>query len=353
MDIYREYGESLYNELKNANLRFFDDRDYKRTGIVITRCPVCGDSRKTKNKGHLYINCKPTLEVPAWLKCQRCGISDVLNKSNYVLELLNIFSDDNECLRKQFNSELTKRFGFSIMKNNDTRKLKLLPPLNNEYTKMKIKYINDRLGVSLNQEKIEKYKIIFNLEDFLSYNKIENTTCSDWKLRSLNDSYVGFLSTNNEFINFRIIDDNLIDNYHKRYENYNIFGLEENTRRFITVKQKINIFKDIEINSCEGPMDLIGIREHIMHGDDKNKIYVANMGMSAYSLMIYFIRKGLIFNRLRIFADRGVPLDYYRDMKKKLGYRYKGEIEVIYNNYKKEKDFGVSKDKIKLNNYFI
>ena len=353
MDIYKEYGKSIYEELKRANLPFFNDIDYKRTGLVITRCPVCGDSRKSKNKGHLYINCKPTAEIPAWVKCHRCGFSEVLNKSNYVLELLNIFSDENDYLRKQFNSALTKRFGFSIMKNNQVKKLKLLPPLNNEYTRMKLKYINERLGIKLTQEKIEQYKIIFNLKDFLSYNKIQDTTCSNWKLNSLDESYVGFLSTNNEFINFRIIDDKLIDNYHKRYENYNIFGLEENTRRFITVKGKVNIMKDIEINSCEGPMDLIGIREHIMRCDDHNKIYVANMGMSAYSLMIYFIRKGLIFNKLRIFADKGVNLDYYRELKKKLGYRYKGEIEIIYNKYKGEKDFGIPKDKIKLNNYFI
>ena len=353
MNIYKEYGESIYKTLKSANLKYFDDRDYRRTGLIITRCPVCGDSRKNRNKGHLYINCKPTEEIPAWVKCHRCGFLEVLNKDNFVFELLGIFNDSNDELRREYNTAITKKFGYKSMKSNKVQKLKLLPPLNNENTKIKIKYINDRIGIKLTQEKIEKYKIIFNLKDFLQYNKIQDITCSKSKLDILDTFYVGFLSTNNEFINFRCINDSILNQYNKRYENYNIFGLDQNTRRFITIKNKINIFKDIEIISSEGPFDIMGIREHVYDCNDKNKIYVANMGMSAYSLMIYFMRKGLIFNNLKIFADRGVSLDYYRELKKKLDYRYKGEIEINYNNYKKEKDFGVSKEKIKINKFYI
>ena len=355
MDIVKEYSESIYKCLKQ-NLSFLDDRDFKRTGMLITRCPFCGDSRKHRNKGHFYICCKPSKEYPyLWCKCQRCGTFNILNKDNYVLELFNIFDDSNDVLRKEFNISLTKRFGSTIMRNNTIKKIKILPPLNNEYTKMKLKYINERLGIKLTQEKIEEYKIILNLKDFLNYNKIENLTCSKFKLDMLDKYYIGFLSTNNEFINFRAIDDKIIGyNDMKRYENYNIFGFKENTRRFITIKNKINIFKNIDIISAEGPFDIISIRENIYNCNDKNKLYVANMGMSVYSLMVYFMKRGLIFNNLKIFADKGVSLDFYRDVKRKLDYRYKSDnIEIYYNKFKNEKDFGVPKEKIKPELYLI
>lgn len=340
----------MYSVLKTLPVCI--DDQYKSEGLVVVRCPFCGDSKKSKHKGHFYIRVRPAEDEPIWYKCHRCATGGVMD--SYTLGLLSLYDDEVDMLAKEHQTNMTRQFGSKGLRVSDIKKIKLLPPLNNAYTRAKLNYLNNRLGIKLTQEDIFKYKIVFNLKDFLSYNNIKTLTRNPKVIDELDELYVGFLSTNNEFINFRIIDDSLINKYRKRYENYNLLDSHENTRRFITVKQKINLMKDIDIISCEGPLDLIGIHQHVYNKEDKNKIFVANMGMSAESLMNYFIKRGVIFNRLKIFGDGDVNLEYYRNLKKKLGYKYRaGEIEVFYNVYKGEKDFGVPKERIKLRSYIL
>jgi hypothetical protein len=349
MKINVDYSDKLYRALKNRSV-CIDRRRYD--GFIITRCPFCGDSIKNRNKGHLYIKVVIAEGEVSWYKCHKCGTKGLTD--SYLFGLLSIYDDELEFLRKVNDTVASKQYGKLGLRDNKIKPIKILPPLNNAFTKAKIKYINKRIGISLTQKDIEKFKLVFNLRDFLDYNNIKNITRDNKIITNLDESYVGFLSAKSEFINFRIIDDNLIDKYNQRYENYNIFDLHDNTRRFITIKDKIDIMKNITIKTCEGPFDLMGIYKNVCDEESKNTIYVANMGMSPESVMFYYIRKGVIFNKLQIYADKGVSLDYYRDLKQnKLGYKYKGNIEVFYNDFKDKKDFGVPKEEIKLKSFII
>lgn len=352
MNIREEYAIRIHSCLKNAQ-RVCIESLLKSDGMLIARCPFCGDSVKNKNKGHLYIKVRPNDDEIPWYKCHRCGSGGLIDA--YFLELMLVYDDEIIGLGKEIRTDMTKKFGATGLRYNKKKDaIKLLPPLNNEYTKMKLRYLNNRLGIKLTQEDLYQYKIVLNLKDFLKYNNINSFTRHQKIIDDLDELYVGFLSADNEFINFRIIDNKLITNYRQRYINYNIFDSHENTKRFIIMKDKVNIMKDIDIISCEGPMDLIGIHQHLYNKENKNKIFVANMGMSAESVMLYLIKRGIIFNQLSIYADVGVPISYYRQLKSKLGYKYMGDtINVYYNNFKGEKDFGIPKEKIKVKSYII
>lgn len=348
MKINEEYGIKLYELLKDLPV-CIDRRNID--GFIVTRCPFCGDSVKSKDKGHLYIKVILAIDEVSWYICQKCQTSG--HTDDYLLSMLNRYDDELEFLRKVHKTNISKKIGNLGIRDTKRQPINLLPPLNNIYTKAKLNYINNRLKIKLTQADIDRYRIVFNLKDFMNYNNIKIRTRHDRVIDMLDEVYVGFLTAKDEFVNCRIIDDNLINVYNKRYENYNLFDAHDNTRRFITFKNKIDVMKNITIVSTEGPFDLMGVYEHVYDKRDKNKIFVANMGMSAESVVMYYMKKGIIFNKLQLYADQGVTLDYYRKLKKNLGYKYRGEIEVFYNDFKDKKDFGVPKDEITIKSFLI
>ena len=346
--INEEYSNSLYKALKpKIPMPQYDM--FKDRGMVVVRCPFCGDSRNSQLHAHMYINCKVDGRNHPVFMCQRCGQSGIFD--SYVLELLDIYDNDVELLYKSYKVNMSKQFGGKSEYKNKIKDIQLPMPLNNANTIRKIKYIEDRLGIKLKSKDISKYKLVFNLVDFLQINNINKFTRNEKIIEAIDNQYIGFLSINKEYLNCRNIGE--IDNYLKRYINYNIFGLDDNTKKFYTLSNRVDCMRNVEIIIAEGPFDIIGIYNHVYHKEDKDRIFVASLGMSCFSLVKYFIKQGFIFCDLKIYADKGVNLSYYRELKKKLGHRFKGTMEVFYNEMKGEKDFGVRADRIKLKSYMV
>ncbi len=347
-NIAQDYSDGLYRILKNKIPQPHYDK-YRETGFIVIRCPWCGDSRNSQYHAHMYVKCRVDGNGRPWCYCQRCGAWAHID--SYVLDLLDIYDNDLELISKSYNTELTKRFGGKLQYNNKIKNIKIPMPLNTISVKNKIRYIEDRLGIKIKGKDITKYKIIFNIIDFLQVNRIDKFTRDKRIVEGIDNQYVGFLSINKEYLNCR--NTGHVDEYLKRYINYNIFGLDDNTKKFYTLQNVVDCMNDVEIIIAEGPFDIIGIYNHIYNKKDKNRIFVASLGMSCLSLVSYFIKQGFIFCNLKIYADKGVNLSYYRDIKKKLGYKFRGTIEVFYNEMKGEKDFGVRPEQIKLKSYMV
>ena len=192
------------------------------------------------------------------------------------------------------------------------------------------------------QELADK-KVIYNFGNLLNDNKIYNITCKPEYAHKLQNDYVGFLSARNEFINFRNT-----SNEGMRWYIYNVMGRLDNTRKFYIMPNQIDIFtKDIiTINICEGAFDALGIYYHVFDSDSENMLYVAACGAGFLSVLKYIISMGIVCNvDINIFSDSDRPVYFYKNIQRDLG-EWINSLNIYYN--KKEKDYGVHKDKINL-----
>lgn len=342
-----KYCNEIYNLLKSSLDIFNDNIDYNNSFGI--KCPYCGHTDKSPNSTHLWIKFPDNDDAgfPIWhcVKCDKGGLF-----TPKLLDDLEIYSSEISYEFSKLKIKNSKLIGSIAKKRNKTKKLTILPPLNNQYTINKINYIENRLGIKLSYDDILRFKLIFNLKDFLSYNHIPNYTRHEKIINSLDEKYIGFLSINNELISFRNITNNYTK-YEKRYIIYDIFGLE-NTDKFYTFYKpdKINIMDKVKVVLCEGAFDLLGIYYHIYNKKTKNIIFMAVCGMGYENAIKYLNRLGILFADYEIYSDNTVTMSTYRKMKNKLDYRLKySSITIFYNSI--GKDYGVTKSEIKLKKY--
>lgn len=342
------YEEELYKSLKS--LPVCHDESLGYSGFVTVRCPFCGDSRKNPNNAHLYIKIIVDKDDRQWYKCQRCQEGGLVD--DFLLDSLGIYDPILSELQKERNKNISKIVGKKGYRYNKIPTLKLLPPLDNIYTDAKIKYIENRLGIKLSIQDILNYKMVLNYWDFFKYNYIKQFTRHSNIIEGLDKNYIGFLTTKNEFINSRKIYDDY-DDYFKRYINYNIFGLKDNTIRLYTITNKIDLMKNFKIIMAEGIFDIIGIHNHFYKKKKSdNLIFCAVLGSGYESAINYFIKRGILFADYYIYSDKEVKLSQYKKLKKKLDYKISDSKFIIFYN-ELGKDYGVTKDKIKLIKYEI
>lgn len=346
--IEETFEQCVYRLL--CSLRIHND-NYKYNGRVVVRCPFCGDSIKSERSTHMYVLLKTDNNKFPSYYCQRCKANGYVDE--YFLDLLGLYDNNLSYLYGLKRTQLSKNAGRVGFKTNKVKELKLLPPLNNKITKEKISYVQDRLGILLTVKDIINYKMVLNLYDFLNYNKITEFTRHEQIMEGLDKFYIGFLSTRNEFINMRNIYDKRIDNYLKRYINYNIFGLDDNTKRFYTLSGRVNKFKRCKVVIAEGPFDIIGIHNHIYGKKyEDNIIFCAVQGIGYENLIKYLCKLGILFADYEIYSDKEVSLGFYKDLKSSLDYRVKdSEFTICYNTL--SKDCGVTADKINIKKYKI
>jgi hypothetical protein len=314
---------------------------------VVMRCPFCGDSKKHSDSTHFYVKIDINFsknELPVYY-CQHChsrGIAD----SNFLRRISiidhNIISELNQYIYNAMQAAENKIFKIG-------RKIRLInpKPSNIPQSIEKIKYLNGRLGLKLNIDDLIKLKICLNLYDLLDYNKVDKLTIKESACNILDQHYVGFISYDNAYVNCRKVTDN-IDG--KRYDNYNIFGKYDNTKRFYVLPTRVNILdpKPLDIYITEGVFDILSVFFNVNNCNTQNSVYIAVGGTGYYNVIDYFIKFGFIHHNIHIFSDNDVNIDFYKDMKENLGDKIDGKLNIYYNNYKGEKDFGVPKEKIKI-----
>lgn len=339
------FEQCLYKLLKTKQIH---NDTYVMNGFVSVRCPFCGDSKKSATHTHLYVKVRVDKGERQWYKCQRCGTGGVVD--SYLMDLLNLYDQEFDYLKGVRDTKLAKYAGNKGYRLNNTH-TKLLPPLNNKSTKDKLSYLENRLGIKLEYKDILDLKIITNFYDFFNYNNIKNFTRKPFIMDGLDSEYIGFLTTRNEFINARKLGPE--DKYLKRYINYNIFGIEDDTRKLYTIRTVPNVMKKVKIVMAEGVFDIISIYFNLYNKkQDETTIYCAVLGMGYQAAIQYFMKLGFIFADYEIYSDEGIPLDDYRRLKRNFGHRLRdSKMTICYNTL--SKDCGVPKDKIKLKKFDV
>ena len=336
----------LYKSLKSS--LSFCKITTKKDEINI-RCPFCGDSKRDPHKGHMYIRtCAPYKYF-----CQKCNSTGIV--SSYLLNKLRV---NNATLLSaidkgyyEYQQSLSKRHG-NQLRGFNSKALDFIPTEYGELESKKIEYVIDRLGITMDESELSKYKMILNFGDFFKKNEFDISnrfkTEADKKLAmDLQNYCVGFLSLDKSTINCRSLDP---DKTGFRYKQFTIFPDNYESKKFYSFGTDVDLSllcHDIIIT--EGVMDIIGIYNHIFDKDN-TKIYIANNGKNFISSLDYLSRLSILNANINIYSDKDVPLtDYNFLMENCLSAKFNG-VTLFYNNI--SKDFGVKKEDILLSKGF-
>lgn len=307
---------------------------------IATKCFICGDSTKNPNKKRLYIKVDPTNpKEPILYQCFNCFAKGIFTPN--MLRQMGIMDREAETYIRQLNHSATVDDGSRVNRYKNTKEIPLeFPPLiADKKTLTKIKYLYDRIGYKIPPEDFQKLKIVFNLKEFLEFNKVRPVNNH---VDLLDRDYVGFLSIKNEYIVLR----DITGQNRMRYVKYNIFNIMDNTQSFYAPRASIDVIgeDDIHIIASEGPFDTLGIMYNVFNRDFDNKIFIASCDGSFINPILSFIRKGLVGDNIYIdcYQDNDTRLNF-RDIKKKLKV-YTPNFTVYYNRL--SKDFGVPSSQI-------
>lgn len=306
---------------------------------VVIRCPVCGDSIKSDKSTHFHI--KTDLDddsMPLIYHCFRCDASGVLNAD--ILRDIGIYDLTLNSSVKAYNKQALKKLerkGFT--KYADKVNINLPYPQNIDLAKEKIEYIKQRLGLSLSLEELVALKVCLNFADFLRVNDIKTLTVSKPILNKLHHNYIGFISTNNDFIQFRDITG---QEERFRYYNYDVFRTIDRSRNFYSIPNKVDLMTTDTVNIvlAEGIFDILGVFYHVYNNQMNNMVYSAVCGCGFASVIKYYLRKGLTGKNVHItiFSDRDKEPEFYSQLYEET-IDWVGSITLCYNA--KSKDTGV------------
>lgn len=209
-----------------------------------------------------------------------------------------------------------------------------LPHIDPERFPLKAMYMKKRMKfLDIPLERVNG--LIFDIDYFLSLNKVWVTDKLAKLLPFLQKNFVAFLMKNGGYLMFRNIDKNSTFRYYK-YElqhtpfldYYMIPGQNKNSNKIVL---------------AEGVFDILTERyfDHMNIVNDV-KLY-ASVGSASYvNLMKSLIFHEKVFTPTWIFlSDNGIHLNYYRKIKKEYPYLFlRGDSRVYYN--KNGKDFNAT-----------
>jgi hypothetical protein len=322
---------------------------------IYFRCPFCGDSRTNRYETNFNVRI-PTDDDPRWLYiCFRatCG-----EHGSITPEFLRMLSHDNHQANvylKKVNKNTKKKKSF---REKGRRALESFPSPSDKVSMAKLKYLNDRLGLSLTIKDLVRLKIS---TDFGSLYKFNDLTFPEKKRKyyeKLSLHGLAFISAYNDYLIVR----NATENQSiKRYTVLDIFEgdiTDADKFKFYVIPTQVNVMstKPIVINLSEGSFDILSIyfNTEIDH-KYKNRIYASVSGSSYEKTITHLIRQyGLVDIIVNIFSDDNIPIEDYEKLYRRIQ-RYTNSLvmKVYYNDAEKQKDFGVSKDKIKIREVYI
>lgn len=320
-------------------------RSFRSTSLhqYCMRCPLCGDSQKDPNKARFYLKINLNDDSHIVYYCHNCGETGILKPETLRSMNIHDMGLNNRLLNynKTASKQIRRQYGVKKKK----LKINIPIPENTERNLIKKQYIEDRLGVKLSFEDTCEFKTIYSLVQFAKVNNIEQLTVQKNRAIRLNNDYVGFLTANNEFINYRDI-----TNKNKlRYDKYTIVPDLPDTVKFYSIPTRIDISntEDIYINIAEGVFDILGVFFHVRKKCVENNVYVAVCGSGYMSVIKYFISHGFIGSNIHIniYSDSDKDPWFYNKINTEIK-PWVGSINIYYNAI--GKDFGVPKDHIKL-----
>lgn len=313
-------------------------------GIFHTvRCPYCGDS-KNRSHGHFAIRIDiDSPNSPLGYNCFKCGVSGFVT-STVLDELGIVLPNDKLGMLRMMNGRYAKTNRFTFSKN----EVYEIPVSNDQLAYEKIHYIESRLGISLTPEDCAKLRIVPNILDFITINRINHIDGIDYKLlKFLNYNYVGFLSSNKNLITLRKITDGPGERYFKRKLNPN--NVDANTFYSIPNAFDIMYTDKVDVYIAEGIFDILSVYANINNFDRDNKFYFAVCGFGYCSVIQAIINMGINTGiNLHIYADNDKSdLELTNMLKKIPGIEYWIDTITFHRNgFSGEKDYGVPASRI-------
>ena len=313
---------------------------------IVCRCRYCPDSRDPSH-GHMYIKVPQQADDPVLFNCFKCHAAGALD-SRTLLDW-GMYDPTIAVNLDKINKEATKANKFVGY---DKIWYRFNNVIYNEHlAKIKLDYINNRLGTNLTFADCIQDKIILNLGDCLESMNIPLTRHPNI-VSQLNDNFVGFLSLDNNFVNLRrICNEGIVyEGIDKRYINYNIHNKRDNTEKMYILHSTIDLTQPVRvsIHIAEGPFDILSIKHNLRTYEQKNSIFAAITGSGYKSLVMHLINTfKLFYFELHIYPDNDDAGSKYmiEDLVKSMS-PYRVFIYEHRNIFPGEKDFGVPLNRI-------
>lgn len=339
---------NLRENLKFTLISKFQGKAVSGDKDIVIKCKYCDDK-----SGHMYV-WLPDKDHPAIFHCVRCDASGMVTSTKLIEwgvndpELLVELSKNNKAVLSLPSNKKYKDRDVYFIKNDFIS--------DNDLSRAKLNYINNRLGTTLSYSDLLENKIVLNLYDLIEANKIDKLTRHKYICDELDESFIGFISADNAYINMRNLRYGKLRNKYidRRYINYNLVEKFDNTEKFYVLPTQIDLRnpEPIKLKISEGPFDILSIKYNMSNETD-NVIYAAILGSSYYAIVRYFLVKlGLTNLEVHIYKDADVLQSYFYDLAeilKPYGIRLYLHSNVKNGNDlfgKPIKDFGVPLDMI-------
>lgn len=338
----------FHEQLKQTFLTTFPTAIVARGGREINmRCVKCPDGKNPRSK-HFHISLGYDNE-PLWFHCFKCHYKGILTLETLIM--WNMYFTDQSL----YNKILLHNKSMLSLDHNRSFKDNLVYYINNNYisdnklSEVKLKYINHRLGTSLTYNDILKNKILLNINDLLYSNNIQKITRDKYIIEQLNNSFIGFISEDNAFLNMRNLTPNKVDkSIDFKYINYNIFGKFDNSKTCFTLPTEINTLSinRTRLNIGEGVFDILSVYHNLRNKNNNNEIYSSILGNRYDMLLKHFILDHKLINlELHVYIDNDIN-NYIIYLLKNICTDYMIPFYLHRNMYLGEKDFGVPINRI-------
>lgn len=334
----------IHEQLKELLMRDPTARLQSGGREIVMRCKYCPDSKNPKS-AHMGVSLGYN-DTPFFFNCFKCHASGIVTKN--VLMDWGFFDVDGFIGLTKYNNKILSMSKNSKFVDRQVYKLNNFYISDNPLSQAKLNHINKRLGINLTYDDLLKNKIILNLRDLLDSNNITHYTRDARLITELDQSFIGFISQDNAFINMRNLRQGKVNKaIDKRYVNYNIFGKFNNTERYYTIPTNINLLnpKRIKLNIAEGPFDILSVKYNLRKEED-NVIYSSILGSGYINICKHFINKLALINiEVHIYIDNDVANYVITELANFL--RIYNIPLYIHRNVKEgEKDFGVPIERI-------
>lgn len=314
---------------------------------ILLRCPICGDSVNISS-AHMYIGPLKDESKPLQFDCKKCSSTGLLDGTS--LRTMGVYDYTTIALVNEYNKNVLSSYtGGSVFNTSKSvYNLRNAFITDDAISQVKLKYINDRLGLSLTYEDCISNKIVLNLKDILIQNNIEKLTRHPDIVEQLNKYFIGFLSYDNCFVNMRRLcpEGKVYSTIDKRYVNYNIFNKLDNSMRFYLPPVSLDIAdpSPIHVYITEGPFDIASVKFNVSKqiSPEPRSIFIS-VGGKSYLTAIKFVlgHLGIINAVIHLCPDGDVD-DYAMYNISDYISVFNLPTDMLRNTAKNEKDFGVS-----------
>lgn len=310
---------------------------------LVTRCPFCGDS-EIKSHTHFYI--QTVVGKPLLYNCFRCPAQGVITRETLYDLGLDSFSLGRKIT--EANKEIQRATRRNTVTSSNSTSSVLIPEIVlNDQSIPKIVYLTKRVDVRLDSKLINDFKVITDLNSFVSSNKLDLSFVKKRMLDTLHTGYLGFLSNDKNFITFRnITDQDLVGRYYDLCLTQDEVG---SSRKFFNITNQVDpMCTTLKLNICEGAIDAIGLYNYNGMVKSSNEVYIGATGKNFNAPINHFIRSGFLNLELNFFLDNDVSVSKLKNTLdcNRLLKSIDSTVNVFYNNA--DHDFGVPKENITL-----